>query len=171
MLGWARRMDRLAPTRRPAREPQGFQRWHHLLFSHWSVPEAALRPLVPARLALDTYGGQWVLDSGEEVTYSAARRRSAVQFTAHARIGVPLATAPPGSLEFFLCERYQFYAEIRGQLHRARVHHEPYDLCSVTQSHVDTTLLDAAGIPAAGARTRDLFSPGVDVDVYAVERV
>jgi uncharacterized protein len=34
------------------------QHWHELLFAHWSVPEAALRPLVPAGLELDTREGQ-----------------------------------------------------------------------------------------------------------------
>lgn len=37
------------------------QVWHDLLFAHWPVPEAAIRPLVPAQLALDIFDGQcWV---------------------------------------------------------------------------------------------------------------
>src|SRR5580704_2964320 len=37
------------------------QIWHDLLFAHWPLPEAAIRPLVPAQLALDTFDGQcWV---------------------------------------------------------------------------------------------------------------
>ena len=31
--------------------------WHDLLFMHWPVPEAWLRPLVPPSLALDTFDG------------------------------------------------------------------------------------------------------------------
>jgi uncharacterized protein len=34
------------------------QSWHDLLFAHWPVPEAVLRPLIPARLAIDTFDGQ-----------------------------------------------------------------------------------------------------------------
>jgi uncharacterized protein YqjF (DUF2071 family) len=34
------------------------QSWHELLFAHWPVAAAALRPLIPARLALDTFEGQ-----------------------------------------------------------------------------------------------------------------
>jgi hypothetical protein len=35
--------------------------WHDLLFAHWPVPPAALRPLVPARLDIDTFdGAAWV---------------------------------------------------------------------------------------------------------------
>lgn len=37
------------------------QTWHDLLFAHWPLPPAALRPLVPAGLSLDTFEGQsWI---------------------------------------------------------------------------------------------------------------
>jgi uncharacterized protein len=37
------------------------QTWNDLLFAHWPIPIAELRPLVPDRLALDTFEGQcWV---------------------------------------------------------------------------------------------------------------
>jgi uncharacterized protein YqjF (DUF2071 family) len=37
------------------------QTWHDLLFAHWRVDPAVLRPRVPAELALDVYdGGAWV---------------------------------------------------------------------------------------------------------------
>lgn len=37
------------------------QIWHDLLFAHWPLPPAALRPLVPPQLALDTFDGEcWV---------------------------------------------------------------------------------------------------------------
>ena len=37
------------------------QTWHDLLFAHWAMPEAVMRPLVPAQLALDTFDGAcWV---------------------------------------------------------------------------------------------------------------
>ncbi len=37
------------------------QEWNRLLFAHWSLPPDTLRPLVPQRLALDTFDGRcWV---------------------------------------------------------------------------------------------------------------
>lgn len=37
------------------------QTWNDLLFAHWPVPQEQLRPLVPAKLPLDTFNGQcWV---------------------------------------------------------------------------------------------------------------
>jgi len=34
------------------------QSWHDLLFAHWPVPEAILRPRIPAQLAIDTFDGR-----------------------------------------------------------------------------------------------------------------
>jgi len=50
-------IDRLAPTQRPLGWPVGYQRWHSLLFLHWPVEEAVLRPLVPPELTIDLYAG------------------------------------------------------------------------------------------------------------------
>jgi len=37
------------------------QTWHDLLFAHWPIPAATMRPLVPSQLTLDTFDGQcWV---------------------------------------------------------------------------------------------------------------
>lgn len=37
------------------------QSWHDLLFAHWPVDSAALRPLIPLQLKIDTFEGQaWV---------------------------------------------------------------------------------------------------------------
>jgi hypothetical protein len=37
------------------------QIWHDLLFAHWPLPQAVIRPLVPSQLTLDTFDGQcWV---------------------------------------------------------------------------------------------------------------
>jgi uncharacterized protein YqjF (DUF2071 family) len=47
---------------RPWRPPAGpwvmAQTWHDLLFAHWPVPAAALRPHLPAQLEIDTFKGQ-----------------------------------------------------------------------------------------------------------------
>lgn len=54
-------IDREAPRRRPEAPPVGSQRWRELLFVHWSFPVEAVRPLVPAPLAIDTFDGRaWV---------------------------------------------------------------------------------------------------------------
>jgi uncharacterized protein YqjF (DUF2071 family) len=50
------------------------QTWEDLLFAHWPVPQAALRPAVPAALSLDLHDGQaWIAVTPFEVTGLRAR--------------------------------------------------------------------------------------------------
>jgi uncharacterized protein YqjF (DUF2071 family) len=54
-------IDRLSLRSRPAGRPLLHQTWDRLLFLHWSLPPERLRPLVPPRLALDTFAGDaWI---------------------------------------------------------------------------------------------------------------
>lgn len=54
-------IDRVLPTRRPPGRPIMSQTWSELMFLHWRVPAALLRPLVPAGLEIDTHDGEaWV---------------------------------------------------------------------------------------------------------------
>lgn len=101
--------------------------------------------------------------------------------TMSVRVGDPLphdgaggpGTAEPGSLEHFLAERYLLYTRHRGGgLLSGRVHHRPYPLRQAECESIDETLLAAAGLDVAG-RPPDhvLFSEGVDVNVFPLERV
>ena len=53
-------LDRIA--HRPWPLPSGpwimAQSWHDLLFAHWAVDVAMLRPHIPAKLEVDTFDGQ-----------------------------------------------------------------------------------------------------------------
>ena len=50
-------IDRLRPTREPARRPVMRQSWRELLFLHWPIRPEDLRPLVPPQLELDLFEG------------------------------------------------------------------------------------------------------------------
>jgi uncharacterized protein YqjF (DUF2071 family) len=48
-------------AKRTGRPVIGYQRWHEILFLHWSVSPEVVRPLVDPRLELDLAGGEtWV---------------------------------------------------------------------------------------------------------------
>jgi uncharacterized protein YqjF (DUF2071 family) len=54
-------IDRLAIRQRPPGWPMMHQTWDKLLFLHWPIPAEHLRPLVPARLQIDTWEGMaWI---------------------------------------------------------------------------------------------------------------
>jgi uncharacterized protein len=54
-------LDRLAMRTRPEGSPIMHQTWLNLLFLHWPIDPALLRPLIPSRLEIDTYDGKaWI---------------------------------------------------------------------------------------------------------------
>jgi uncharacterized protein YqjF (DUF2071 family) len=180
------------------------QTWADLLFVHWRVPAAALRPLVPDELEVETFDGEaWLaitpfrvgglrlrgtlplpalssfpelnvrtyvtdgkkpgiyflsLDAGSGPAVAAARRFyrlpyfrarmtarrrgshvvfSSIRteagsfpraFRASYRPTGPVSNPDPGTLEYFLTERYCLYAYESRSLYRAEIHHAPWPL-------------------------------------------
>ena len=83
----------------------------------------------------------------------------------------PLREAEPGTLEFFLVERYILFATPGpGRLARGQVVHPPYQIGATEVTHWDTNLLTLAGFaPLDHQPDHCLYSPGVDVDVFGLK--
>ena len=80
--------------------------------------------------------------------------------------------AQPGTIEFFLAERYLLFAvNRRKQILVGQVHHTPYPLCNVETQRVQTDLFELNGFPS-NQRPFDhvIGSRGVDVEVFALEK-
>jgi len=75
-----------------------------------------------------------------------------------------VATAQPGTLEHFLVERYLLYAvDKQQQLHRARVHHQPYPIQKAEVLELEETLVWAAGIRRPDSLPLCLYAREVNV--------
>lgn len=83
-----------------------------------------------------------------------------------------LPEAEPGSLNFFLVERYLLYSPPRrnGRFPTGRVYHRPYPLQEVEVSAWDANLFALEGLPRP-ERPPDhaVMSPGVDVEVFPLK--
>ena len=77
--------------------------------------------------------------------------------------------AEPGTLEHFLAERYVLYAQTGAGLQLGRVHHPPYPLRKATVMSWEEDLLKAAGIARGDEAPLAHWSPGVSVEVYALQ--
>ena len=142
----------------------------------YSLDAAASIAVIIARLGwkLPYHRARMQLDvDASDVRYTSQRRwpgPTPADFSAHYTIGEPRGIATPGTLEHFLVERYLlFTVGGGGQILRGHVHHEPYPLFDVKLHDVQESLIAAAGIdgrPEAHATVH--YSPGVDVDVYAL---
>lgn len=82
------------------------------------------------------------------------------------------AETVPGSLEFFLAERYLLFTEIKGRIFSGQVYHTPYPLEQAEVEVYDDNILLLNGFRPMD-RPPDLahYSIGVKVDVYPIRPV
>ncbi|MFO0577061.1 MAG: DUF2071 domain-containing protein [Polyangia bacterium] len=115
------------------------------------------------------------LESAAAVRYRSQRRAAPSGLARlHARytIGAPLPASVPGTLQFFLAERYYLYTlDAQRRLVRGQVHHPPYPLHGAAIDELSESLIEAAGIKKGAPLPLTLYSPGVDVEIFGLERV
>ena len=83
-------------------------------------------------------------------------------------------TATPGSLDFFLAERYRLFAynKKKSLLMSGQVHHEPYPLQQVDLECYSDRLFALSGLPTPrNSPVSLLASPGVDVQISPMTEV
>ncbi len=84
----------------------------------------------------------------------------------------PATTATPGTLEFFLIERYHLFAQTPAGLKTGQVHHSPYECRPADLQHWDEHVIELAGLPVPDRRPDHvLVSRGVTVDVFPLKSV
>ncbi len=105
----------------------------------------------------------------EEKRVSYCGRRSGASYEIEALLGDKIDPLEPGSLEFFLVERYLLYAFRGGRLWTGRVHHAPYSLCTAKPLKIKESLVAAAGI-SPQEFIHAVFAPGVDVEIFPLRR-
>jgi uncharacterized protein YqjF (DUF2071 family) len=124
---------------------------------------------------LPYYNAEMELEQeGKKIIYSSRRTEGeapAAELDATWKIGETLAYSHPGSLEFFLTERYCLYAAHKQKLYRCRIHHEPWPLQKATLSSFDSTMLEAQGLPTPKDKPLLHYAEEVSVDIWPLEEV
>jgi len=102
-------------------------------------------PYFRARMALERQ------DRAIRFTSTRVHRRAApAEFEAAWTPGGVLGEARPGSLDFFLIERYCLYSSHGGRLYRVRIFHRPWPLRRASLLSCRSTMLESQGLPAPG---------------------
>jgi uncharacterized protein YqjF (DUF2071 family) len=85
-------------------------------------------------------------------------------------IGELIGPSQGSTLEFFLLERYLLFVERKGQVRVGQVYHTPYVAHQAVVHRLEESITQAAGF-APPNRAPDCvhFSPGVDVEVFALQ--
>jgi uncharacterized protein YqjF (DUF2071 family) len=69
------------------------------------------------------------------------------EFEAVWTVGSRLPPSEPGSLRFFLTERYALYSALKDALYRARIFHRPWPLHEARLLAFESTMLESQGLP------------------------
>ena len=109
----------------------------------------------------------------EKIEYHSKREHGPRPAVFRAKYG-PLGDmfhAAPGSIRYFLCERYCLYTFNRGRLYRADIHHLPWSLHEAEYDIDENTMALAAGIELPAKPELANFSRELKVLVWAPERL
>lgn len=103
--------------------------------------------------------------------YSCHRRGAPVEAASRFRYrgSGEVREAEPGTLEFFLLERYLLYSHdpARERTFTGLVHHVPYPFQAAEVPVFDANVIPLDGLPAvSGAPDHVAYSAGVDVDIF-----
>jgi uncharacterized protein len=107
--------------------------------------------------------------------YTASRDDSAgaaAEFEATWEVGTGRPAAEPGTLDFFLVERYCLYtADGEDKLYRVRIHHAPWPLRDARVRSHRSSMMEAAGLSKTSGEPLVHHGGPVDVEVWPLEEV
>ena len=104
-----------------------------------------------------------------ECRYRSRRVGTAETLTYRYEPVPPWREAQPGSLDFFLVERYRLFARRRDRLLSGRVYHPPYRLAEVEVAEQDPRLFALDGLPVPpGPPDHQAYAAAVDVSIYGM---
>jgi len=83
----------------------------------------------------------------------------------------PAQRAEPGSLDYFLAERYCLYTVRKGRTYRGEIHRVPWPLQSASLSIEENSVAQAAGIQVSAAPAAVSFARELEVLVWPLDRI
>ena len=125
-----------------------FVRQRNLIDNSWSNVDTELKRRF---FHLPYFSAAMTIESSEgEVRYDSRRRHSPqadASFTARYHVDGPASEPAPGTLEYFLTERYCLFTNKRsGQVLRVDIHHPPWTLQPAAAEFGNNSMAAAAGI-------------------------
>lgn len=123
---------------------------------------------------LPYFNAQMSLNQTDKTIRYSSRRRDPRGAPAELKtawtIGECLPRSAAGSIELFLTERYCLYSERDGELYRAQIHHEPWPLQSATLHSLNSTMIEAQGLPTPQGDPLLHYCEGLSVDIWSLKK-
>ena len=141
----------------------------------FSLDAASTLAVIGARTAfhLPYYRAEMAVHIGtRQVTYRSVRRSAApAQFAATYEPVGPVAHPRPGTLEYFLTERYCLYTTTRsGEPRRLEIHHPQWPLQTASAQIAVNTMVTAAGMTLPASAPLLHFAKRMDVLTWGLSR-
>ena len=132
----------------------------------WGARTSYYLPYFNARMSLK--------QQNEVVDYSSTRadqRGAPAHFEATWKIGERLPQTEPGSLEFFLTERYCLYSVSEDRVYQSRIWHQPWPLQSATLDSYQSTMIEALGIATPAGAPLLHYAESIAVDIWRLKNL
>jgi hypothetical protein len=132
----------------------------------WGARKFYHLPYCNAQMSLD--------QRGNTIGYSSSRRDRRgppAELQTSWAIGEPLPQTSPGSLEFFLTERYCLDTEQKGKLYRARIHHQPWPLQKAELVSLKSTMIESHGLPTPKGNPLLHYCEQLSVNIWPLKKV
>ncbi len=130
----------------------------------WGARTSYCLPYFNARMSLRQHDGR--------IDYSSTRadqRGTPAHFQAKWKIGERLPQTEPGSLEFFLTERYCLYTVCRDRIYQSRIWHEPWPLQRATVDSCESSMIEALGIASPAGAPFLHYADAIAVDIWRLK--
>ena len=124
---------------------------------------------------LPYFNAQMSLDQIDNTIHYLSTRQDARGAPAELKtiwtIGESLPRSSPGSIEFFLTERYCLYSERHDQLYRAQIHHQPWPLQAAKLSSFSSTMIESLGVFTPPGDPLLHYAEELSVDIWQLKKV
>jgi uncharacterized protein YqjF (DUF2071 family) len=108
------------------------------------------------------------------IHYSSTRKDSRgapAQLKSTWSIGEPLPPSSPGSIEFFLTERYCLYSEHKGEIYRSQIHHQPWPLQKAQLTSLSSSMIECHRLPTPQGNPLLHYAEELRVDIWRLKRI
>jgi uncharacterized protein YqjF (DUF2071 family) len=132
----------------------------------WGARKFYYLPYFNAQMSLD--------QTGNTIQYSSLRkdpRGASAELNTTWAIGGPLPPSSPGSIEFFLTERYCLYSEHNGEIYRSQIHHQPWPLQAAKLSSLSSSMIECHGLPTPKDDPLVHYAEELSVDIWLLKKL
>jgi uncharacterized protein YqjF (DUF2071 family) len=104
-----------------------------------------------------------VVQDGRRLHYTSRRVGASAHSDIRIQVGEPIPAAQLTAADHFLTGRWRAFSRRAGRTFVTPVEHQPWPLHAATVEHLDSTLIEATGLPSPTGDPVVHYSPAVDV--------